>query len=151
MPVIGSSFKELHFKRFEVVEKDVKLGRVKSDVKIKDISEREVNIPNVKKALVFEFEFLVDYQLEKPADKNFGEIRIVGELVYVDSEESQKKILNSWKKKKKIDAELIRNIVGSALEMSQLEAIYLARKVMLPPPIPLPRLKFSEDKQEYIG
>jgi hypothetical protein len=151
MPIIGSNLKEMHFKRFEVKSKTVKLGRVKSDVKITNVSERDVNLPGVEKAILFDFEFSVDYELEKPSDKKFGEIKIAGELMFVDDAKKYKEILSNWKKGKKIDSELIRNLVSSAMDMAQIEAIYLARKVMLPPPIPLPKLKFSDKKQDYIG
>lgn len=151
MPIIGSNLKEMHFKRFDLKSQKVKLGRVKTDIKIRDISERDIKLPEIRKSVIFEFEFSVDYDLEKPAKKKLGEILIVGELVYVDSEDKQKKILADWKKRKKIDSELMRNIISSALDMSQLEAIYTARKVMLPSPVPLPKLKLSDKKQGYIG
>jgi hypothetical protein len=151
MPIIGSNLKEMHFKRFDLKAKTLKLGRVKSDVKITDLSERDTRVLGFAKAIVFDFEFSVDYELEKPAKKKLGEIKIAGEILYVEDEKTHKKILSEWKKGKKIDSELIRNLVSSAMDITQVEAIYFAKKIMLPPPIPLPKLKFSDKKQDYIG
>jgi hypothetical protein len=152
MPVVGSNFKELNFKRNEFAQdKRLKLGQVKSDVRITNVSERKTNIPGVGESLVFEFEYVIDYMLEEPKNKKLGAVTITGNIHYVDDSSKIKKVLKDWKKSKKIEEEFLKPIIAAALDISQIEAIYLARKVMLPPPIPMPRVKFSEKGREYIG
>jgi hypothetical protein len=152
MPVIGSNFKELNFKRNDFdLSKKLKLGQVKSDIKVTNITQRKTNIPKLTEALIFEFEYVVDYMLEEPSDSKLGTIVIKGDINYIDDEGQLNKILKDWKKNKKVDEETLKPVISAALDISQVEAIYLARKVMLPPPIPMPRVRFAEKEKGYIG
>jgi hypothetical protein len=152
MPVIGSNFKEMHFKRNEFdSSKRLKLGQVKSDVKITNVSERKTNIPSVSESLVFEFEYIIEYSLEEPKNKKLGTVTIRGDIHYVDDSSKLKKAMKEWKKNKKVDEDFLKPVIAATLDISQIEAIYLARKVLLPPPIPMPRVKFSDKGREYIG
>jgi hypothetical protein len=152
MPIVGSNLTEFKLTRNEFPpEKKIKLGKVKSDVKVIDIKQQDVMIPGIQKSLVFSFEFSVDYGLEEPKKSKLGEIVVRGNILFVVEVEKQNKIVREWKKSKKIDGEILKEVISAALEISQIEALYFARKVMLPSPIPLPRVKFADGNQNYIG
>lgn len=147
MAIIGSNLKEIEAKRFEV-KGDVKGGPVQNNVNITNIEERDLNIENLKKGIAFEFEFKSDYTLEKPSGKKLGYLKLVGEILFVDKEKEMDKILKEWKKTKKVDNSVMQQILNVALDNSQIEAISISRKVMLPSPIPLPRLKEGAPSQQ---
>ena len=152
MPIIGSNLNEFRLVRKEFPpEKKVKLGQVKSDIKVTDVKQQGVTLPGMSKALVFTFQFIVDYGLEQPKKSKLGSITIKGNILYAEQLNKQESILKEWKKSKKINSEVLKEIVAAALEISQIEAIYFARKVLLPPPVPLPRVKFADKNQNYIG
>ena len=152
MPIIGSNFTEFKLARNEFPpKKKIKVGQVKSDVRVTNVKQQEVKVPGIEKALVFSFEFVVDYGLEEPKKSKLGEIKISGNIIYVTELGKQDKILKDWKKSKKIDADVMKEIISAVLEISQIEALYFARKVLLPPPVPLPRIKFKDKGQNYIG
>ena len=152
MPIIGSNLNEFKLIRNEFPpKKKIKLGQVKSDIKVTDVQQQDVVIPGISKCLVFNFEFSVRYALEEPKNEELGNILVRGTILYVTELEKQNNLLKEWKRSKKVNSDVLKEIVGAALEISQIEALYFARKVLLPPPVPLPRIKFTEGSQSYIG
>jgi len=149
MPIIGSHFNEISLRRRKF-EEEVKLSRVDLNVTITDVREKEFKLGSEEKSVaIFSYEFRADYQLEKPSNQKLGEIKIEGEIVYLDAKEKIKEIVEKWKKEKKVIEDILKPILQLAIEESQIEAIYLSRKVLLPPPIALPRAKI--EKPSYIG
>lgn len=150
MPIIGSHLKEIEAKRYEV-KGEIRGGPVQNNVNILNISGRELDIGGIKKSIVFEYEFRSDFNLEKPAGKKLGYLKIVGEILYIGEDKEMSKILRQWKKSKKVDTKVMQQILRTALDTAQIEAINISRKIMLPSPIPLPRLRQGAPSQEYIG
>jgi hypothetical protein len=144
MPVIGTQLKEIHAERRIPKGKEFRVD-IRPDVK--NVREERVLLERRRKLLVFEFEFTANYTSEK---EKFGEVRIVVEVRYVNKEAKMRKIIQTWKKERRIEPEVMNEITGIAFEVAKIEAIYIARKVLLPSPIPLLKIKLRE-KPGYIG
>jgi len=150
MPIIGSNFLEMHFTRSEVNPKGSVTGKLNRSFNIIDVTERQLPVRSYGKALVFKFRFNVEYTIEGSKQK-FGEINIIGEVLYTTDDRTTKKILKDWKKNKKVDMSILGEVINAGLHMAQLEALYNAQKVMLPPPVQLPMFRPNQSSREYIG
>ncbi len=135
MAVVGVNFIEISGKRKEA--KKVTIESINTNMKVTDVYEREVS--NAK-LLAFKFEFITEYKI-KGEKKNFGELRIVGEILYMDEEKKLKEILKKWKKDKKIEPKILRDVLQAVSDNSLVEGIYLARKIGLPLPLRFPRVE----------
>ena len=142
MNIIGTNLKKILFERNEF-DKPVKLGKITNNIQITGVREKEFP-PG--KSLTFEFKFNTNYGLESPKNKSFGEIEIIGEVVALAPDKERKDVLKGWKKKQ-IEPKVMELILNVALELSQIEAMGSAKKVMLPLPIRLPRFKLSNKGQ----
>lgn len=148
MPIISTSIKEVHASRIDIDAKpsDVKPGPINNVINIKDIYEKKIEFGNIKKALIFLYDFTSKYTLEQPKDKLGGEIRIVGEIVYTDEDKELANILKSWKKDKKVEHQAMEMVLKVALNIAQVQAIIMSERVMLPPPVKLPRIVSSREE-----
>lgn len=140
MPVIKTNLREIKAVRNDIKGK-VKLGQLKSDILIKDIVEIPQATQGDNSAVVFTYEFKTSYNLAEPKGKKLGTIDIVGEIIYVGTNKVITDLVKEWKKDKKIRKEVLQPILNVAFEEAQVEALYQSKKVLLPPPIPLPKLR----------
>lgn len=147
MPVVGMVVKNIAAKKNEEIEGAVK---VNNQTNLKEIKEQELPaLGKGKKGLAIAFEFKADYAGEK---KNFGEIVIAGDVLYLD--EQQDKILKLWKKEKKIPDVVNVQVLNAVLRKCLTKAIALSEDLQLPPPIALPFAAPKSDRKEdarYIG
>lgn len=139
MPIVKTQLRESHAKR-ELIEGNVKLGKLKNNIAVTNVREIPSGTKD-SKVVAFEFTFTTDYSLEEPKNKNLGDIKVVGEVIYLDSPDKIDEILKEWKKNKKLKGSFLRNVLNVAFEMAQIEAIEQAKKVGLPPPVPLLRFR----------
>ena len=141
MPVTRSQFRESVAVRNEIVADKVKLGSLKSDLKIVDV--KNISIPKTKEsgAALFTYEYSVHYELVEPKDQSLGKVIVKGELIFIESAKIIEEILSDWKKDKKIKPAILQEILNTALRDAQIEALEQSKKVLLPPPIPLPKIK----------
>lgn len=145
MPIIGKGFNEISVKRIDV-EGEIKLGHNENAINVLDIREKEISSGIRSKVLEVDYEFKSTYLLEEPKDEKFGEIKIKGTITYHDKEKRMKKILKGWSDKQKVEEAFLKEVLGRALYLSQIEAIEQSRKVMLPSPIPIPSLQTQKKK-----
>jgi predicted nicotinamide N-methyase len=142
MPVVGMNIKSIDAKKHEEVTAGVK---VNSNTNLKEIKEHNLAALN-KKCLLIEFEFITQYLSQK--DKKVAEILIDGDVFFVD--DNYKKILESWKKDKKLPEDVSLQVINVIFNKCSKKAIMLSDDLQLPSPIPLP---FARKKEEtkYIG
>jgi hypothetical protein len=95
-----------------------------------------------KKVLIVEWEFKSEYELED--DKNLAELVVGGEVVYEMEAKEFKKVLNSWKKTKKLKKEQLLPMLQNILNIAQVYGIILAKDLNLPSPVQLIRIKDTE-------
>ena len=143
MRIIGTNIKKIHVVRNDL-KGTVRIGKITNNVQITDV--QEIELPTGEKALLFEFKFTTDYQLEKPKGKKLGEIEIMGNIVAFCEEEERKDVMKAWKKKQ-LEPSLFQSLLNTALEVSQVEALYNAKKVLLPPPIRIPQVRLERPGQ----
>jgi len=111
---------------------------ISNNISITDVKEKEISLGKAKqKTLLFTFKFNSKYE---PA---IGDIEILGNITYVSDQTKITEIMNNWKKDKKLPKEVMTQVIGAALNKSNIQALILSRDINLPPPIPLPKVKAS--------
>lgn len=149
MPVISVQLKGINANR-EDIKGEVKIKNIQNNIVITDVRDDKIDIGTPQKTLVFTWSFKSDYITEEK-EKKFGTLEIKGDAIYVNEEKELLNISKAWKKNKKLPENVLIEVLQSAFEMAEVEAIYFSRKVMLPSPIELPRIKPQGQGQGYIG
>jgi hypothetical protein len=139
MQILRTQFKEIFAKRNDF-DKPVKLDKFKNNIGITSVRELQ-ELKDGNKIIAFEFTFNTNYSLKEPKGKNLGEIKVVGDIIIIDTKEVVDNILKEWNENKKISGELVRTILNIAFEDAQIEALSHAKKVGLPLPVPLLRFE----------
>ncbi len=98
------------------------------------LSVHPVDEKNVK----VEFKFTVTYT-------GIGMIAIDGTLIYTGD---AKKILEEWRKSRKLPDDIAREIHGTIINNCVIESVILAKEVSLPPPIPPPAQMLQQSAQK---
>lgn len=139
MTILGFNFNEIKVSKKEGVKGNI---NIKNNVAIVDIKEQDLNLGDKSQsALKFAFEFSSKY------DPNVGEIILGGDVLFMESSDKTKKMLEDWKKSKKVPKDIMAGILNTVLSKCNIEALVLSQKVNLPPPIPLPSVR-TEEKAE---
>lgn len=142
MAIVGLNFDKLIVERKDNISGKVTIN---NNISIKDIEERDLSLGKTKQnGLRFKFEFTSKY------NPDLAEIKINGDVMYLEDAVKVKKILDEWKKDKKIDKEILTPVLNSALTKCNIQALILSKEVNLPPPLNLPKLK-PREKENYIG
>jgi hypothetical protein len=110
---------------------------VNSSPVIKNLSEKEINVPGITSALLVEFDFNTVYE------PKLGQIKISGELLFTDS--NSKKIVDEWKKNKKILNDVGVPLMNAIFRRCLTKAIALSEDLQLPPPIVFPTIVHTDD------
>ncbi|MDD5253723.1 MAG: hypothetical protein PHG05_01285 [Candidatus Nanoarchaeia archaeon] len=142
MAIVGFNFDKILVERKKPLKGELK---VKNNLDIKSIKEEEMDLGLKQKIIRFEFEFNSKYE------PGIADIEILGHILYADSEDKVKKILDDWKKKKDIEIQLKTRLINIALAKSNIKALTLTQDVNLPPHIKLPVVAPKMDKSNYIG
>jgi len=135
MTIVGFSFN-----RIEVEKKDSAAGKINisNNVSIKDIIPADLSLGSEKqKAVRFMFEFISKYE------PSIGKIALNGEVLYMEEAALIKKLLDEWKKDKKIDKNVMSSVLNNVLAKCNVQALILSQDVNLPSPIPLPKVKMD--------
>ena len=132
MTIVGFNFSEINVKRNEGVKGTISIA---NNIAIRDISQRDLNMGAEKQgALKFVFEFTSTYE------PKLGEIKLVGDVLYLADSKKSKDILDQWKKDKKVAKDIMSNILNTVLAKCNIQALILSQEVNLPPPLPLPKV-----------
>ena len=139
MPVVGFSFSKFSAERNRSVEGKL---RINYNLSIKNIEKKDLPMGAVKHAgLRFTMELNVSYADDKGDD--VGTILTQGEVFLLEEEGAQKEILDNWKKGKKIDKDVMKQVFSASQNRSSVQAIIMSRDIGLPPPIQLPNIQFQ--------
>ncbi|HJX06037.1 MAG TPA: hypothetical protein VJ461_04950 [Candidatus Nanoarchaeia archaeon] len=131
MTVIGFSFTKMLVEKTNPVKGKVSIN---NNVGIKELEETKLNINTNKKALKLNFEFSSVYE------PNIGKILLEGEVIYLIDKERAEDVVKNWKKNKKIEQEMMTNVLNQVLTKCNIQALILSKDMNLPPPIPLPKV-----------
>lgn len=131
MTVISFTFDKYNVERKKQLEVPI---NVENGMNITDVREENIPLSNGNKETVlrFHYEYKVDY---KP---NQAIIEIAGHLIYLPPKGDSKEILATWQKEKKLDKEIMQQVMNNILLRCQVKALALGQDLNLPPHIRLP-------------
>lgn len=140
MPVIGVNIEKVNCERLKSVSGPVE---IRSNTNIKDVTE--LSMPDFnRKGLNIKFEFTTDY-LDQKKEK-YGFIKIKGNVLYMDPDQ-QDRIVDEWKKTKKLDKKVNIEILNSILRKCIIKSMSFSDDLQLPPPIALPYAREKQPKR----
>lgn len=138
MTIVGFNFNKMTAERKKPLAGKIDIN---NNVAIKNVEETDLSLGSSKqKGLKFLFEFTAKYS------PDIGNIVLEGEVIYMDENVKVKSVLDDWKKNKKLPDDLVRNIIGTILNKSNVQALILSKDVNLPAPIPLPKVSVEKEK-----
>ncbi|MBD3163992.1 hypothetical protein GF323_02230 [Candidatus Woesearchaeota archaeon] len=140
MTIVGFNFTKMEVEKASPASGKVNIS---NNVAVKDIAETDLSVGSERqKAIKFMFEFTSKYE------PKVGKILLGGEVLFLEDSEKVKKILTDWKKDKKIEKELMSNILNTVLAKCNVKALILSQDVSLPSPIPLPKVKMEAGEKK---
>lgn len=89
-----------------------------------------------------EFEYVASYG-------GIGVIKFEGELLYESDDVEE--IADRWRSKKNMPDEVASQIHTAIMHYCVPEAVAIAREIRLPPPIPLPQIRFDSKSKRASG
>ncbi|KYK26466.1 hypothetical protein AYK26_04920 [Euryarchaeota archaeon SM23-78] len=131
MTVIGFSFTKMLIEKKNPVKGKVSIN---NNVGIKNLEETKLNINTNRKALKLDFEFSSTYE------PNIAKILLTGEVIYLIDKDKAADVVKNWKKNKKIEKDMMTQILNNVLAKCNVQALILSKDMNLPPPIPLPKV-----------
>ncbi len=140
MPVVGFNYTKI------LVERTAKLDpkdKIANSVNLIEIEEEKMPFSEGKGLLSIHFQFDIAYG-------KAGKMSLQGLLLYLDNPDKTKKILDDWKKDRKLSQELSTEVFNSVLFKCNIKALQLAEDVNLPAHfrIPLIRPKQPESQKQ---
>lgn len=144
MPIIGFNYNKIIVER----KKDQLKGdvKIKNDLVLQSLTSTEIDMSKKKQEVIkLSFEFTTEYQ------PSIGNIAINGHLLFLESSDNIKSILDLWKKEKKLPQQFATGLINIILTKSNIKALELSQSVNLPPHIRLPIISPKQDFKNYIG
>ncbi len=140
MGVIGLAINKIVVERIAPVIGKINIS---NNATIKEIEKTELNVGTKKQdALRFLFEFKSNYE------PNLAYVLLSGDVIWVDKQEEIDGIKKQWDTSKKINPEVMTQILNSVLSKCSIEALVFSRELNLPSPIPIPRVQVTNVEQE---
>ncbi len=135
MTVVGFNFNKINVEKLEPASGKINIS---NNVSLKDVHEADLSVGSSKqKAVKFEFEFISKYE------PKVGKILLGGEILYLEETAKIKKIMDDWKKSKRVEKDIMTSILNTVLSKCNIQALILSQDVNLPSPIPLPKVKMD--------
>jgi len=141
MPTIDVDIKKIEVERKDIKELKEKLD-ITSSPSIIDIEKTDLKIGNFKDILKVRFKFESTYNPE------IGHLYMEGEVIYAPKD--SKKMLDEWKKNKKIEKEVAAEIFNPIFERCLKAALVVTNEVRLRSPLQFPKLTLEEENK-YIN
>jgi len=139
MVVVGFNFTKINVERKNPLKGKVKIT---NNIAIKKVEIKDLALGKAKQqGLKFTFEFVTKYE------PSFGEINLVGDILYMDQEKKIKEVTDSWKKNKSVPKDVMAQILNNILNKCNIQALILSQQINMPAPIPLPKVSVGEKKK----
>ena len=135
MTVIGFSFTKMNVEKFTPVKGKISIN---NNVGVTSVEETKLDINTDKKPLKLVFEFTSTY------DPGVAKILLTGEVIYLAPKDKAEEALKNWKKNKKLDKDIMANVLNNVLAKCNVEALILSKDMNLPPPMPMPKVGIKE-------
>jgi hypothetical protein len=111
---------------------------INNNVGITNVEETKLDINTDKKSLKLTFEFTSSYE------PGVAKILLEGEVIYLIDKDKAEDTVKNWKKNKKLDKDVMSQVLNNVLAKCNVEALILSRDMNLPPPMPLPKVGIKE-------
>ncbi len=135
MTIVGFNFTKMHVEKLGTPKGKVS---IESNVTVTAVDKFDMSVGTSKQdGVKFTFEYLTMYE------PNVAEIKLAGEVFYMNSVEKVKEILDQWKKKKTVSKEVLVDVMNACLTKCNIQAIVLSNDLNLPPPIEMPRVRVT--------
>lgn len=132
MPIIGLNFDSVFAEKKKELRPPIKIN---TNLEITEVKKEEASIGSKDESVLrFNFEFSLIY------DPKVADLVLKGHIHYLDNAKNNDKVLAAWKKDKKYDTELSRQLINAALLKCSIKALLISQEVGLPPHIRLPML-----------
>ncbi|MFQ5909302.1 MAG: hypothetical protein ACE5IJ_01100 [Thermoplasmata archaeon] len=135
MPVKHFELLAIEGKRF------FKMGEKPANVRIDHNSSVTLITEKSKNEVAIEFRFTANYQ-------GLGVISIEGSLIYGGD---AKEIAQQWRSQRKMPDKVATEIHQAIMSNCIPEAVLIARDIRLPPPVPLPPIRFTGKPKDSTG
>jgi len=143
MPIVGYTINKINAEKLKQIDNKI---MVDHSFKITSIEKEKLKTGTKEEILKFFFDYNVEYK------EGFGNIKMNGFISFLDEPKALKTILDNWKKDKKVDPELMKNILNTILVHCGIKALAISQDLNLPPHIRMPTLEIAkQDAKEYIG
>lgn len=129
MPVRMLRLKSIEARRFTEPDQAPKQIRIDHNVTVVNITLYSENTSNI------EFQYTANYG-------PIGIIRMEGNLILEDRD--SKKIVEMWKKSRKMPDNIATIAHNAIIQACITEAVSIAKDLTLPPPIPLPQIRIGK-------
>lgn len=141
--IAGFGFDSISVERKNPIKGKVE---IKYNLNIDSIQEEKLPVGPDKLSLKMNFNYKVEYS------PKIGNIDIKGSLIYIADSKEGKKLVEEWKKKKRLgDERVAATIFNTALTRCNIKALTLSQDVGLPPHLPLPKAIPKGSAKNYIG
>jgi len=141
MGMISFNFTKMDIEKKKAVTGKVNIG---NNVVIKEVSEKDISFAKDQKGIQFNFEFTSKYE------PDYGYINLNGEVLYLEEKARAKEIIDDWKKNKRVEKELMANVLNNVLMKCNIQALILSQSINMPPPIPLPKVNVDMENPEPV-
>lgn len=133
MPVKMIRLRSIEARRYTEPDKVPQPLRIDHNITVLNIS------PSKNKTSSVEFQYTANYG-------SVGMIRMEGNLVIEDRE--ARKVAEMWRTSRKMPDRLATVIHNAIIHACLTEAVFIARDLNLPPPIPFPQIKIGKPPKE---
>lgn len=137
MTILSVNFNKISAEKGEAPKDKISIN---NNIRLKDVEKIDLSAGTTKQDGV-KFKFELDAKYEP----KFAEIKILGDVVYLDTTANVKKILDGWKKDKNIDKGVFEQVMNAALNKANIQALIISQTVSLPPPVQLPKLQVKKE------
>ena len=138
MPVVGFNFTKIDVTRTSGVKGKINIS---NNVSIKNVDRTDLFLGAAKQeGLKLSFVFTSKY------DPKIGDIKLEGDVLYLDDAKKVKDLIASWKKDKKLTTQVTEDVLNTVLQKCNIQALILAKEVNLPSPIPMPKVNVQNKK-----
>lgn len=110
-----------------------KLG-IKSNVSLTSVDDANIGVDKNNTTMRIGFLFKTDYS------PDYATIELKGNLIVLEQKEAAKKLLDGWKKDKKLEKEFSIPIMNTIMNKCGMESIIMAKELNLPSPFPMPKV-----------
>jgi len=131
MTIVGFGFNKINVGKLKPLTGKININ---NNISIKGIDEAKLDIGPKQKALRFSFAFIAKYE------PDMAIIELEGDLTLLEDNKKADDLLAAWKKDKKVPKDKMAEVLGTALNKSNIQALILSQTVNLPPPIQLPQI-----------